>query len=148
MKTRTLTFATLSCGAVLMAAFAPAQGAGPRGGAPGKGDRAEFAKKMEAAHQNVLKRLNLTPKQTQEVAALDKKRAEQLKALREKNAGQGRDGAAPRREEMRKIQQDYRAGLERILGPDKSKQYRELMREEMQKQGLGQRRQGGKPGGA
>jgi Spy/CpxP family protein refolding chaperone len=144
MKARNAVLASLACATMLMAAIAPAQGAGPRGGAAGQGDRAGMAKKMEATHQAVLKKLNLTPKQTQEVAALDKKRADQLKALRDKNTGNNRDGA--RREEMRKIQQDYRTNLEKILGPEKSKQYRDLMQAEMKKQGFGQGRQGGKPG--
>jgi Spy/CpxP family protein refolding chaperone len=135
MNARNAFLAGLAGAVLLLTAIAPAQGAGPRGGAAGQGDRAQMAKKAQETHQKVLAQLNLTQQQRAQVAELDKKREAQMKALRDKNknAPQGKNDA--RREEMRKIQEDYRANFEKIVGPDNAKKYRDLIRAEMQKNG-------------
>lgn len=137
-KTTALVIAAV---AMTLGATAFAQDAGPRGGKPGAG-AAGVAKQMQAVHKKVLGELNLTAAQMEQVAALDKKRQEDIEKLRRENKGADRSTLRPK---MQAIQQEYRAGLQKTLTPQQWETYQTRMKEEMQKL-RGNRPKGERPG--
>lgn len=138
--------------AVSMAASSFAQGAGPRsgqGGPPNAGQRAEMTKKIEAAKKKVYAELKLTPDQIKKIAALDKKMADKMGAMRKKY--QGQQGKPLSKAESDKVRAEFQAmratqekELKAILG-NKFPQYQKRMQEETMKF---RRRGNGAPGAA
>lgn len=139
-----------------MAASALAQGAGPTGaqggGAAqaGKGKRGQGPAGMRRRggpmgfDAPVLAKLNLTSAQQTQVKALKDKLSTSMREAMEKNRAANGD-----REAMKKTLQgftkQYREGLEKILTPAQQKQYKTLLKAEMEKRkkAMGERRRGG-----
>lgn len=144
MKT-TVSRAILTLCAVALVAGAFAQQAGPRGQQrPGQeGPRQDMQRVMREIHVKVLKELNLTQEQTEKIAALDKKREEDLTKLRqEARNNQNREEMM---QKQQAIQRKYQADLMAVLGQEKIRQYRTRTAEELRKWREANPGQGGPP---
>lgn len=141
--------------AVAMIGSAFAQAAGPQGENKGSGQSgAKGAKGAKRGQQMmgrrggmmnfdgpVLAQLNLTSAQQSKVKTLKEKLAKEMKTTLEKNRGD--------REAMRKslqaVGKQYRDELAKVLTPAQQKQYKTLMKAEMEKR---RKEMGNRPGGA
>lgn len=156
---RTLTVLAVAASVIGLSVVGVAQGAGPRGGAGaggfqggpggpgGAGGFGGMRKMMQEMHEKILAKLNLTPKQKKEVAALDKKRDDARDEMRKSmKPGVDRESMRPK---MKKIQDDYTAGMKKTLTKEQYKKYEDLMkaqREQLMKMRGGMGGPGG-PGG-
>ena len=123
-----------------------AQAAGPKGGAPGQGQKQgqgamkDRAAAMQKLHQEILAKLNLSAQQKTLMEALQKKEKAAMEALREKAKTGDREAL---RGEMQKIRKDGQEGLKAILNEKQIQQYQELMKAARDKMGGGTDRKGG-----
>ncbi len=128
----------LTVAALLLSVPVFAQTAGPRGGTQGQAQSPQTAQHrfagMAAIEKKVLSELNLTKDQTAKVKALDKERAEKIKALRATaKAGTTKPDRQAMRAEIQKIQKWYQDELKGILGSQKYTEYQEKMKAEIAK---------------
>ncbi len=126
---KNLIVSVLMAATLLVSSAAFAQQAGPRGGAPGaaagREQRAQGGMRMmQEAHEKALAGLNLNAGQKTKIAELDRKRNNDMKALREKGQTGNREAM---RGEARKIQEEYRKGLQSVLTPAQWEQYQKSM---------------------
>ena len=134
--------------AASLTAVSFAQGAGPKGGAPGKqggpGGEHRFGR-----IEKILQDLNLTKDQKSKVKDLMKKTGDQLKDLHKSSGGGKGDKPTPEtREKMKAIMKGFHDELFKILTPDQQKKFKEEMkklREQNQGQGGFGRGNGPKP---
>ena len=102
-------------------------------------------------HTKILTELKLTADQKNKVTALDKKREDDQKKMMAEFTKVGRDASEAQRtqmrDKMRKMQEEYRAGLKKILGDAKYATYEKRMREEMTKMMEKMRKERGQAGG-
>ncbi len=120
-----------------LGAFTFAQDAGPKGGGgslpgvQGKRGRAGGqggAKRMVTMHADILAQLGLSSEQKTEIVALDKKFADDMKALAAEPGE--RKEKAPK---MKALRDAHHQDLMKILTPEQGKKYDELWKEAMQK---------------
>lgn len=139
--------------AAAMVSSSLAQSAGPRPGQGGAGaqNREAMMKKVEEIKKKVATELKLTPDQVNKIKALDKKQADKMRALREKNQGKTGNREAMMAE-FQKMRASYDKELQAILG-SKTAKYQARMREETAKLrgpgagGAGNRTGAGRTGG-
>ena len=132
--------------AVAMIGSAFAQGAGPKGagqgGKRGPGGPGGMRRGGPMGFDGpVLEKLNLTASQKTQVKSLKDKLGKEAQATMEKNRG-NRDAM---REAFKGFGKKYKEGLDKILTPAQQKQYKTLMKAEMEKRRkeMGNRRPGG-----
>ncbi len=131
-----------------MATTSLAQAAGPRGGGQGGANMQQRMKQREAMMTKIYDQLGLTADQKKKIAALDKARAEKMKAEFSKNAGKTAptpDQQKARREEFKKAQEQYDASLKKIMGEAKYTKFVQLRKDAMAKMRQN-RGGGGRPG--
>jgi Spy/CpxP family protein refolding chaperone len=149
-KILTVLASTIALAALATSAFA--QGAGPKGGGPGFGGPGGpggqrgggmMGGRMAKMQEGVLAKLNLTPDQKKKVDALNVKRQAEMEKMFK--GGPPAEGDRDKmREKMRESQKAYRKDLDKILKPEQSKKYDELMKAEREKM---RSQFGGGPGG-
>lgn len=142
----------IAAAALGLSGAAIAQDAGPKGGAPKQGNQGGNRgprmnwKRMQEIQKEILAQLNLTADQKKKVEALNKKTADALMALREK---QGDRQAM--RAEMRKINDAHRDEFKSILTKEQHQKYRQLMQQKLkelrEKEGKTGKGGNGKSGG-
>ncbi|MDI9638798.1 hypothetical protein QPK87_18645 [Kamptonema cortianum] len=132
--------------AIAMSASSFAQAAGPKNGQQGQktnqarqgdGMMRRGGEEFKQLHTKILTELKLTADQKNKVTALDKKREDDQKKMMAEFTKVGRDASEAQRtqmrDKMRKMQEEYRAGLKKILGDAKYATYEKRMKEEMTK---------------
>lgn len=140
--------------AVAMIGSAFAQGAGPQAGGPGQGKGGKRGPGGPMGRRGgpmnfdgpVLDKVNLNATQKSQVKTLKEKLGKDMKAAFDKNQG----NREAMRTAMKGVGKSYRDGLMKILTPAQQKQYKSLMKAEMEKRRkeMGNRRGGpGGPGG-
>lgn len=138
--------ATMVTGAFAQAAGpAKQQGGGKQTGQQAQGQRGP-GQRMQAfakVHEKVLAELKLTADQKKKVAALDKKRSDEMAAIRKEAEAGKRDGL---RERSQKAMEAYRDGLKKVLTKDQAAKYEKRMKEEMDKLRAERGGQGGPTG--
>ncbi|MEA2552912.1 MAG: motif family protein [Fimbriimonadaceae bacterium] len=98
--------------------------AGPQGGHMKQKQGWGPGKKMMKERQEMLAKLGLSEVQKKQIAELDKDTAAKAKEIRSKTTQSATDTT---RQQMRKLMQDHRAAMEKILTPAQNKQLREMM---------------------
>lgn len=145
-----------------------AQGAGPQGGKAGKPGQGgpggpggqggfrmdpakmgEMRKKMEAAEDAALKKVNATPQQIKDLVKLRKDvNAKRDAIMKEALKGGGQPDFQALRPKMEEIRDFQKKGLEKILKPEQLKEFQKLMKEAREKLRPGGGGRGvGAPGG-
>lgn len=100
----------------------------PVAGAQGQGRGA----KMMEVQKEIFAQLNLNKKQTKEIEALNKARADKMKANGEKAKAEGQTADRTKmREAMQKSRDEYNAKLKSILGDKTFAKYEASMKEKM-----------------
>lgn len=143
-----------------------AQAAGPRTGQQGQGQgqqrggqgqgrmqmSPEVQKKVQAAHDKVIKELKLNATQTKAVTAAVKKRDDATKKMRDQMAADRKAGKEVDRTKMqeagKKIRDTYTAEMKKAMGEANYKKYETRMQEEMKKIFEAMRKNGQAGGGA
>ena len=118
------------------------QGQGQRGqGAPGGGQRMQMSpevqKKIQAAHDKVIKGLKLNANQTKAVSAAVKKRDDATKKMRTQVEADRKAGKQINRDKLqeqgKKIRDTYTAEMKKAMGEANYKKYETQMQAEMKK---------------
>lgn len=136
------------------AGFAQTPGVKGQGkpGQEGQHGRAGRMGKMVEVQKEILAQLNLNKKQSNQVEALNKARAEEMKKRAESfKQGGGQPDREKMRAEFKKNHEEYNSKLKAIIGEEKFAKYETLMKEkmkELRKKGEGgAAKKGGKGGG-
>lgn len=156
---------TLAFGALVSASFAQAGGPGGRpggaggsgrpggpgapGGPGGPGGQGQRRNLMHEMEQKILNQLNLTADQKAKIKKLDEDTDKKMKALMDKaRAGGANVDRQKVGQDMRKIMEDRKTALYKILTPAQKTKYDSLMKAEMEKFRKEHPRGAGGPGGA
>lgn len=136
----------LVAAALLIGALAHAQNAGPRGGAPGAGQRGQagqgqksgFGRPMMGMRKEMMDKLNLTAAQKSQIEKLDKAQMEKMQAMRDKMKASGKQPDRDTfRTQAKTMRESYVASLKKILTPaqfTKMEALQKEMREKFQKE--------------
>ncbi len=113
-----------------------AQGAGPKGGAPKEGQHARGPENRFQMLEKVLNQLDLNKDQKSKIKDLIKKTRDELKDVR-KDAKPGADGKPDPavRDKVRGIMKTFHEDLFKILTPAQQDKFKQLMKDEMKKNG-------------